>query len=302
MINWTTARHPDLHEYETSLRLAQKLRLPPHTSFLGEVRRVQSRFHIILNPVIDSLTEILDRTYKESLLRELIRIISLSQPAVTYDHSLHTSVTHSHSNNHNSHSLLSQKHSTSTISPSLPIDTSTTATTTAIKTGSKYIDRYIKSSSELLKVVELAQIASRSHNSLIQQEYSESGTVLLGQYYIHPTNHVISHDINLALIHNLNNPFISEIILLNEIEIDFNNISIPTMTTTTTSSSHSSKQAVVFPNLWKIKQVVLGRRVLFRDLFSYANKHLVGRIVVVGMYVSTITVQIDYSLLLLFIL
>ncbi len=96
------------------------------------------------------------------------------------------------------------------------------------------------------------------------------GLALITQYY-HHSNPLssIQRDLNHALIKNLQNPFIEEIYLLTEKEILFEN---------------QMKSLSSFPNIYKIKQYVIGKRLTFQDAFTFANHQLQNRTVILGMY------------------
>ena len=86
-----------------------------------------------------------------------------------------------------------------------------------------------------------------------------SGVVLVQQYYS-PTDSIKSSDINLALWRNLQNPYITDIYLLNEVEVSYKG----------------------FPNTHKLHQVVVGERLTFKQTFEFANQYLQNRTVVIG--------------------
>jgi hypothetical protein len=94
-----------------------------------------------------------------------------------------------------------------------------------------------------------------------QMEPSETrGVVLVLQYYA-PTDPARSQDINVALWRNLQNDFITDIYLLNEVQASFRGM----------------------PNSHKIHQIVIGERLTFQRAFAFANQHLAGRTVIIGM-------------------
>ena len=86
-----------------------------------------------------------------------------------------------------------------------------------------------------------------------------SGVVLVQQYYS-PTDSIKSSDINLALWRNLQNPYITDIYLLNEVEVSYKG----------------------FPNTHNLHQVVVGERLTFKQTFEFANQYLQNRTVIIG--------------------
>ena len=87
------------------------------------------------------------------------------------------------------------------------------------------------------------------------------GLVVITQYFELKNNEYQS-DIDECLTYNLNNPLITEIVLLNEKIYDFSK----------------------FPSHHKIRQVNIGRRLRFSDAFNYANNHFARRTVILGNY------------------
>jgi protein O-GlcNAc transferase len=90
---------------------------------------------------------------------------------------------------------------------------------------------------------------------------SKRGLALVTQYYVNKNDPTIQQDLNIALTKNLQNPFIDEVYLLTEEEI----------------TNFES-----FPNHFKIKQYVVGKRLTFQEAFQFANNYLQDRIVVLG--------------------
>jgi hypothetical protein len=87
------------------------------------------------------------------------------------------------------------------------------------------------------------------------------GIALILQYYVPiPNDPSKSRDINQALVRNLHHRAVSDVYLLNEREFDFSE----------------------FPHNEKIHQFVIGRRLTFKTAFSFANRYLVGRTVILG--------------------
>ncbi|KAJ1378924.1 hypothetical protein B484DRAFT_441088, partial [Ochromonadaceae sp. CCMP2298] len=82
-----------------------------------------------------------------------------------------------------------------------------------------------------------------------------AGVTLLTQFY-HPPGPKQQH-VWEALRNNLQNPFVGEVVLLNEQWEDFSHL----------------------PNTFKIRQVLLGERLTFRKAFEFANNHLEGHTV-----------------------
>lgn len=105
------------------------------------------------------------------------------------------------------------------------------------------------------------------------------GLALITQYYHHrnPLSS-IQRDLNNALIKNLQNPFIEEIYLLTEEEILFEDQNNNNNNNQMTSLSS-------FPNIHKIKQYVIGKRLTFQDAFTFANNQLQNRTVILGKYI-----------------
>jgi hypothetical protein len=87
----------------------------------------------------------------------------------------------------------------------------------------------------------------------------ETRGVALIQQYFSPDDER-DQDINVALWRNLQNDYITDIYLLNEVELQFHG----------------------FPNAHKIHQIVIGERLTFQRAFAFANEHLQGRTVALG--------------------
>jgi hypothetical protein len=85
------------------------------------------------------------------------------------------------------------------------------------------------------------------------------GVVLVLQFYA-PREVLRVQEINVALWRNLQNEHITDIYLLNEVELNF----------------------AGFPNAHKLHQVVIGERLTFKRAFTFANEHLAGRTIVLG--------------------
>ena len=106
-----------------------------------------------------------------------------------------------------------------------------------------------------------------SHGLFIQPSTvpRHEGVVLITQYYLSPHSQA---DIDEVLQINLNNEAISSIVLLNEAIYDVSS----------------------FKNHNKITQVNLQKRLQFSDAFEYANRFLVGKTVVLGKHLITLTI------------
>jgi hypothetical protein len=85
------------------------------------------------------------------------------------------------------------------------------------------------------------------------------GAVLITQFFI-PKDQNALRNVQDALVQNLANNLISNVLLLNEVEYDFSSL----------------------PNYQKITQIVIGRRLLISDAFQAAREMLDGRIVIVA--------------------
>ena len=83
------------------------------------------------------------------------------------------------------------------------------------------------------------------------------GIVLITQYY---ESKLARDDIERALALNLENPMISEVVLLNEIELNLE----------------------AFSNREKIKQFIIPQRLTFSIAFAFANKHFPNRTLILG--------------------
>jgi tetratricopeptide (TPR) repeat protein len=111
----------------------------------------------------------------------------------------------------------------------------------------------IISTPEALEISDLPR-KQRQHESLEHQK----GIALITQYFIPRNNSVLKRDIDLVLRQNLANPYISDIYVLTEELIDFSGFIDKTN---------------------KIKQTVIGERLTFSAAFTFANEHLMGRLV-----------------------
>jgi hypothetical protein len=90
---------------------------------------------------------------------------------------------------------------------------------------------------------------------------SKKGIALITQFFIPKENTIFREDLEYALIRNLGNPFISDIFLLLEEDL---NITVPT----------------IF--IEKIHLVVIHKRLSFSDAFLFANEYLQDRIVILA--------------------
>jgi hypothetical protein len=100
--------------------------------------------------------------------------------------------------------------------------------------------------------------------------------VLVSQYYAPSSFSTL--DIDSALLKNLANPFISEIYLLNEREFPLDH----------------------FPHQSKLRQIVIGKRPTFQDLFQFINQHLSDRLVIIGpstlLHIVPLCLSLSFSL------
>ena len=109
-------------------------------------------------------------------------------------------------------------------------------------------------------------------NTTIRDIYKQKGIVLISQYYT-STDIQTQYDMNNALINNLLNPYITEIhLLLEEGEKETDN------------TQNYDLYFSTLPHYFKIKMFRLGHRMTFADAFEYANRELMGRTVILGMY------------------
>ena len=109
-------------------------------------------------------------------------------------------------------------------------------------------------------------------NTTIRHIYKQKGIVLISQYYT-STDIQTQYDMNNALINNLLNPYITEIhLLLEEGEKK------------TDTTQNYDLYFSTLPHYFKIKMFRLGHRMTFADAFEYANRELIGRTVILGMY------------------
>jgi len=86
----------------------------------------------------------------------------------------------------------------------------------------------------------------------------QKGIALITQYFTPTNNSILQGDIDLVLRKNLGNPYISDIYVLTEELIDFSGF---------IDEKH------------KIRQTVIGERLTFSTAFTFANEHLMGRLV-----------------------
>lgn len=86
------------------------------------------------------------------------------------------------------------------------------------------------------------------------------GIALIMQYFIPNNDQVKGNDINQALVRNLKHRAITDIYLLNEKEYDYSKLF----------------------NHEKIHQIIIKERLTFKIAFSFANKYLLGRTVLLG--------------------
>ena len=117
----------------------------------------------------------------------------------------------------------------------------------------------------------ILQIQSMT-NITIRNLYKQKGIVLISQYYT--SNDIqTQYDMNKAFINNLLNPYITEIhLLLEEGEKE------------TDTTQNYDLFFSTLPHYFKIKMFRLGHRMTFADAFVYANRELIGRTVILGMY------------------
>lgn len=115
---------------------------------------------------------------------------------------------------------------------------------------------------ELLNIISTPEVIEISDLPRKQRQHEASehqkGIALITQYFIPRNNSVLKRDIDLVLRENLANPHISDIYVLTEELIDFSGF---------------------IDNENKIKQTVIGERLTFSAAFTFANEHLMGRLV-----------------------
>jgi hypothetical protein len=102
---------------------------------------------------------------------------------------------------------------------------------------------------------------------------SSRGVALVLQLYL-PTDPRKKADLESVLLRNLRNPYISDIYLLNELGSDED----PQFQFTASANNNSHA-----PSFDKIHQHTVGERLTFKTAFEFANTHLKGRTVVLGM-------------------
>ena len=96
-------------------------------------------------------------------------------------------------------------------------------------------------------------------SDVVVPQKQSSGLVLITQYF-EGGHEIIQEDLRTALLKNLANPYISEIVMLTEQPFEFQD----------------------FPFSDKIKQKVIRKRLTFQTAFQYANDHYLGRNIIVA--------------------
>ena len=129
----------------------------------------------------------------------------------------------------------------------------------SLSSGKSFLDGILK---DLMVMLSYSDSSSDEglgyYNSTVN---ASLGIALMLQYYVPiPNDPSKSRDINQALVRNLHHRAVSDVYLLNEREFDFSE----------------------FPHNDKIHQFVIGRRLTFKTAFSFANRYLVGRTVILG--------------------
>ncbi len=117
---------------------------------------------------------------------------------------------------------------------------------------------------------------SRSNNDR-NIETTTAGVTLITQFFDsseklslpEAARRTLQEDLNTVLMRNLMNPYILEICMLLEKDFDFSK----------------------FPNNFKIKKYILGKRMTFRDTFLFARDYVPGRTVVVGKFANDINLN-----------
>ena len=120
-------------------------------------------------------------------------------------------------------------------------------------------------SERIVSVIASAEGAAdrSSRGPISPSSSSDGGGVILLQGYYEPKHKHVLQNMHAALFKNLANPFIAEVVLICENELQEGHF-----------------DGLGFINTHKLKILPLGRRVLFSDVFALANDNFVGRTVI----------------------
>lgn len=125
---------------------------------------------------------------------------------------------------------------------------------------SRYYFQAVERLMQLINLLHRETFDRRVHSDSINAKNTNQVNLII-QYFIAENKPILQEDMNIVLMKNLANPFISRIFVLTEMRLDFN----------------------AFPfTEQKLVQIVINKRLTFQDAFKFANQYLQGQIVMIG--------------------